>query len=71
MGCHLHGLFAADAWRGALLASLKDGRGGGIAYEAEIDRVLDRLADHLEAHLDIGRIASLARLPATPPRAGA
>ncbi len=34
-----------------------------LAYEAEVDAVLDRLANHLETHLDLDRILGLARAP--------
>ena len=52
-GCYLHGLFAADGFRRAFLARLKDRAESGLAYEAEVERVLDRLADHLEGNLDL------------------
>jgi adenosylcobyric acid synthase len=57
MGCYLHGLFASDAFRGAFL-----GRQSGLEYEPMVDGVLDRLADHLETHLDMGRIRILSGL---------
>ena len=53
MGCYLHGLFAADGFRHAFLARLKDRAASGLAYEAEVEDVLDRLAAHLETHLDL------------------
>lgn len=56
-GCYLHGLFASDAYRNALL-----GGDGGIAYEALVDEVLDKLADHLEANLDIAALKGIAGL---------
>lgn len=59
-GTYIHGLFADDAQRSAWLERL----GGGtstLSYEAQVDAVLDRLAEHLEAHLDIDRILTLAR----------
>ena len=62
MGCYLHGLFGADGWRAALLGSLKTGRHGGIAYETQVEAVLDRLADHLETHLDIAALERIAGL---------
>jgi adenosylcobyric acid synthase len=55
MGCYLHGLFASDAFRAALL-----GGRTALAYEPMVDEVLDRLADHLETHLDIGAVATVA-----------
>ncbi|MFQ6018716.1 MAG: cobyric acid synthase [Kiloniellaceae bacterium] len=61
MGCYLHGLFAADGFRHAFLRRLKDRAASGVAYEAEVERILDRLADHLEAHLDLDRLLAAAR----------
>ena len=60
-GCYLHGLFAADDFRHGFLRGLKARGPGGVDYEREIERVLDALADHLEAHLDLDRILELAR----------
>jgi len=60
MGCYLHGLFASDAYRAALLGSLKTGRTGGIAYEAQVEAVLDRLAEHLTTHLDVAALRMIA-----------
>ena len=59
MACYLHGLFAADGFRHALLSNL-GGESSGVAYEAEVDRVLDELADHLSAHLDLDGILAVA-----------
>jgi len=53
MGCYLHGLFASDDFRSALLAGLRQGRQSDLAYEAQVDRVLDELAQHLESHVDM------------------
>ena len=63
-GCYLHGLFASDAFRAALLAELAPGRRGTLDYEAGVEDILDRLAAHLEAHLDVD---GLIRLAATTP----
>jgi adenosylcobyric acid synthase len=59
-GTYVHGLFAADAARAAWLASL------GVAaaprsHAAEVEAALDALAVHLETHVDIDRLLSLAR----------
>ncbi|MCX5493759.1 cobyric acid synthase [Kaistia dalseonensis] len=62
-GSYVHGLFAGDQFRRAFLAELGAGP-SNLSYEAEIERVLDRLADHLEQHVDcdaILRIAARAR----------
>jgi adenosylcobyric acid synthase len=61
MGCYLHGLFAADGFRHAFLTRLKHRAASGVAYEAGIETLLDRLADHLERHLDLARILDIAR----------
>ena len=59
MGCYLHGLFASDAFRRAFLARL-GGAAAALNYEREVDAVLDRLAGHLERHLDLELIWRLA-----------
>ena len=60
MGCYLHGLFAADGFRHAFLSRLKNRAASGLAYDAEVDAVLDRLAAHLETHLDLDRLLDAA-----------
>jgi adenosylcobyric acid synthase len=50
-GTYVHGLFADDRQRAAWLTRL-GAAPGDTRYEAGIDEVLDRFADHLEAHLD-------------------
>ena len=59
-GCYLHGLFAGDAFRHAYLSSIKTRAHSGLAYEAEVERTLDSLADHLAAHLALDRILEIA-----------
>jgi adenosylcobyric acid synthase len=66
-GCYLHGLFASDAYRAALLARLAPGRSGGLQYEVQVEQTLDALADHLEAHLDLDGLLAAA----APVRPGA
>ncbi len=61
MGCYLHGLFAADGFRHAFLSRLKDRQSSGLAFEAEVERVIDHLAAHLEAHLDLDALLEAAR----------
>jgi adenosylcobyric acid synthase len=59
-GTYVHGLFNDDAQRSAWLARL-GGAASVRSHEAEVEAVLDRLADHLEAHIDVGRLLSFAR----------
>jgi adenosylcobyric acid synthase len=60
-GCYVHGLFGADGYRHQILAMLGRDGPGCLNYEAEVDRVLDRLADHLEAQLKVDDLFALAR----------
>ncbi|MBM3555687.1 MAG: cobyric acid synthase CobQ, partial [Alphaproteobacteria bacterium] len=60
-GCYVHGLFAADEFRHAFLASLKPGRAlSGLAYEALVEKTLDGLADLIEARLDVDALIGVA-----------
>ena len=61
-GCYLHGLFASDEFRRAFLARL-GAAPSALVYEASIDATLDRLAEHLEAALDLDAILAAARPP--------
>ncbi|NCM97485.1 MAG: cobyric acid synthase CobQ, partial [Rhodobacterales bacterium] len=56
----LHGLFADDAFRAAWLAGL-GAQASGRHYGAGVEAVLDALAAHLEAHLDVAGLLALAR----------
>jgi adenosylcobyric acid synthase len=56
----VHGLFADDRQRAAWIARL-GGRPAGFSYEHGLEKTLDDLADHLEAHLDIDRLLRIAR----------
>jgi adenosylcobyric acid synthase len=64
-GCYIHGLFASDAFRRAWLDRVRAARGlgagnGSVAYDATVDAVLDRLADHVAASVDLDRILEIA-----------
>jgi adenosylcobyric acid synthase len=59
-GAYVHGLFADDRQRKALVASL-GGAASDFSYDLMIDDTLDALADHLGAHVDLDRLLSLAR----------
>jgi adenosylcobyric acid synthase len=67
-GCYVHGLFSDDRQRGHWLRRVAN-QASGLAYEADVDATLDRLADHIERHIDCNRLLELARAPnlkATP-----
>jgi adenosylcobyric acid synthase len=59
-GTYVHGLFSDDRQRAGWLANL-GGVGSDLAYETQIERVLDALATHLEKHLDLDRLLKLAK----------
>lgn len=59
-GSYLHGMFSDDAFRQMWLAGLGV-PSSTLAYDVSVDTTLDRLADHLEAHLDVSGIFDLAR----------
>jgi adenosylcobyric acid synthase len=61
-GTYLHGVFAADAFRRAFLAS-RGAKTGDVAYEAGVDATLNELALHLERHLDLDALLDLSRIP--------
>ena len=60
MGSYLHGIFGSDGFRAAFLRAL-GAAPSDLDYNAEVDAVLDRLAGHLEAHLDVPALLALAR----------
>jgi adenosylcobyric acid synthase len=59
-GSYVHGLFAGAAQRSALLARL-GGKGSGVSYDESLDAALDAVASHLETHIDLDRLLTLAR----------
>jgi len=60
MGSYLHGLFREDAFRAAFLAQM-GAAPSGQSYDARVEGALDDLAAHIEAHLDVGALLSIAR----------
>ncbi len=57
-GSYLHGMFAEDGFRRAWLAGF--GVASDLGYDGRVEAVLDALADHLEAHLDVAGLLELA-----------
>ena len=60
IGTYVHGLFADDRQRAAWLARFAAG-GASVAYEAQVEDTLNRLAEHLARHVDLDRLLTLAR----------
>jgi adenosylcobyric acid synthase len=60
VGTYLHGFFADDAQRAAWLTRLGM-PAGSLVYDALVEQTLDALAAHLETHLDVEKLLSLAR----------
>jgi adenosylcobyric acid synthase len=59
-GTYVHGLFSDDRQRSAWLTRL-GGMSSRLDYEQGVDEVLDRLAAHMEKHLDLDGLLTLAR----------
>ncbi|MEK9964929.1 MAG: cobyric acid synthase [Rhodospirillaceae bacterium] len=59
-GTYVHGLFAADGFRHGFLKSLNSAHSAGLAWDRQIDVALDRLADHIEEHVDTARLLGIA-----------
>jgi adenosylcobyric acid synthase len=58
-GTYLHGLFTNDHFRKAWLSGL--GIASELAYDSQVEAALDKLADHLETHLDVEQMIAIAR----------
>lgn len=58
IGTYLHGLFSDDRFRATYLSRL--GATSQPGYESGVDQVLNDLADHLQAHLDLDGLFKLA-----------
>ncbi|HSO48008.1 MAG TPA: cobyric acid synthase [Rhizobiaceae bacterium] len=59
MGCYLHGIFGADAYRARLLAELGAEAGGG-SHRAMVEQALDELAGRIEECLDVDGLLAAA-----------
>jgi adenosylcobyric acid synthase len=59
-GAYVHGLFGSDPFRAEFLQWIGV-ESAGHNYDAEIERILDELADHLAAHVDLDGLLALAR----------
>ncbi|MGF9694988.1 cobyric acid synthase [Rhizobium sp. 0TCS1.26] len=59
-GTYVHGLFSNDRQRSAWLKRL-GGTSSRLDYEQGVEEVLDRLAAHMEKHLDLDGLLTLAR----------
>jgi len=58
-GTYVHGVFASDGFRRAWLVSL-GAAPSSLTYEIAVEAALDGLAMHLERHLDIDRLLTIA-----------
>ncbi|WP_421780476.1 cobyric acid synthase [Kiloniella litopenaei] len=59
-GCYLHGLFVSDSYRAAFLSRIKKREASTLSFEKEIDATLDALAQHMEEHVDLDKLLSIA-----------
>ena len=62
-GTYLHGLFANDLFRQYWLDNIKSGTASQLDYEFTVESELNRLADGLEASLDVDALFSDAAQP--------
>ena len=58
-GSYLHGLFCSDAFRQFFLKQL-GAPASDLYYNKVLDDIIDRLADHIETHLEVEAILDLA-----------
>ena len=59
-GSYLHGMFAEDAFRRAFLTGF-GAVAGAASYGQVVEDTLDRLATHMERHLDVDGVLAMAR----------
>ena len=58
-GTYLHGIFAADAFRGAMLAELGQPV-EAFDWSGQVESTLDDLAAHVARHIDLDALLGLA-----------
>lgn len=58
-GCYLHGLFSSDTFRRSFLSEI-GATSSEMNYEDTVEQTLDELATHLETHMNLDRLLSLA-----------
>jgi adenosylcobyric acid synthase len=62
VGSYLHGVFASDSVRTACLSAIAgQALTSSLGYDVDVEATLDRLAAHLERHLNIDAVLKLAR----------
>ena len=59
-GCYIHGLFADDRQRAAWLSRL-GATPAEFSYEGLVEETLDALAAHLERHVDVEALLTIAQ----------
>ncbi len=60
LGAYIHGMFSENGFRAAMLRHW-GGAASGLDFDAEIEATLDRLGEHLEAHLDLDGLLKIAQ----------
>ncbi|MCG8444483.1 MAG: cobyric acid synthase [Hyphomicrobiales bacterium] len=61
-GTYVHGVFSENAFRERFLARFAPGAAAGLDFNNAVETTLDRLADHVEGHLDLEAMARIAGL---------
>lgn len=60
IGSYLHGLFANDKFRSNLINRFKSSKQEFESFEIRIEQTLDKLADHMESHLNLDAMLEVA-----------